>query len=339
MLSDDTPTPSATPPSIIEASIPFDGSDNSADIILRSADNMDFHVHKLILSMASPVFKTMFCLPTPSDSMRASSINCDEMKDGLPVITLSESALIIDLFLRTLYPTDIPDFHFTDFMDIYGLLQISRKYDVSAIRHIVRSNLRLAVEEEPLKAYLLAMLYELGDVAEKAAVACLRLPLASLATQAVPFPFLGDHLQQLLLFYLNSWKVVSNVTMDFSWFRNVGGLITMDYSLCNSSWAHAAGTGYYAHHYIWEYLSKVHQGMHTQGVQAITSLDSIPHDLCTRCPNCTFPDISMEPLHGMLRKATELKLTTVSHFRSIWTDLIICLLEVDVQIKSPKLRF
>ncbi|KAI0255963.1 hypothetical protein BJV78DRAFT_1113987, partial [Lactifluus subvellereus] len=42
---------------------PFDDAD--ADIILRSSDQVNFHVYKVILSVASPFFKDMFSLPQP----------------------------------------------------------------------------------------------------------------------------------------------------------------------------------------------------------------------------------------------------------------------------------
>ncbi|KAK0202117.1 hypothetical protein DFS33DRAFT_1352350 [Desarmillaria ectypa] len=40
----------------------FDGSDTTADVIIISRDNIRFHAHKLILSLASPFFKDMFAL-------------------------------------------------------------------------------------------------------------------------------------------------------------------------------------------------------------------------------------------------------------------------------------
>ena len=43
------------------ASEPFDHA--KADIILRSSDNIDFHVFKLFLSLASPFFEDMFNIP------------------------------------------------------------------------------------------------------------------------------------------------------------------------------------------------------------------------------------------------------------------------------------
>src|SRR5882762_6419961 len=86
-----TPNPSATK----DAKPPFHDPTN-ADIILRSCDNHDFYVYKLILSLASPVFKVMFGLPQPTqskeDAIQNPALNhFDEKKHGLSVIYLSES--------------------------------------------------------------------------------------------------------------------------------------------------------------------------------------------------------------------------------------------------------
>ncbi|EIW58580.1 uncharacterized protein TRAVEDRAFT_20544 [Trametes versicolor FP-101664 SS1] len=48
------------------ASYPFDL--DTADIILRTSDQVDFRVHRAILAIVSPVFATMFRLPQPSVS-------------------------------------------------------------------------------------------------------------------------------------------------------------------------------------------------------------------------------------------------------------------------------
>lgn len=62
----------------------------SADVILRSSDNVDFRVHKLILSEASPVFESMFTLPG-NDA-------------DLPVIPISEPPTALHAVLGVLYP-------------------------------------------------------------------------------------------------------------------------------------------------------------------------------------------------------------------------------------------
>lgn len=65
---------------------PFD--DLSADVVLRSSDGIDFRVHRIVLSLASPFFKEMFTLPQPTS------------EPEVPIIPMSESALLLDKALR-----------------------------------------------------------------------------------------------------------------------------------------------------------------------------------------------------------------------------------------------
>ena len=85
----------------------FDSPD--ADIILRaplrpddpeSAQFQDFHTHKAILSTASTVFHDMFSVPQPRQSA--------EDDANLPVVHVVEPAEIFEIFLRLIYPIELP---------------------------------------------------------------------------------------------------------------------------------------------------------------------------------------------------------------------------------------
>ncbi|KAJ7801648.1 hypothetical protein B0H14DRAFT_2894775, partial [Mycena olivaceomarginata] len=69
---------------------PFD--DPGADVILRSSDGIDFHVYRVVLSLASPFFKEMFGLPQPS------------FEPDVPTLPMVESAVVLDRTLRFWYP-------------------------------------------------------------------------------------------------------------------------------------------------------------------------------------------------------------------------------------------
>lgn len=73
----------------------FDSSP-TADIILRSGGPklVEFRAHRTILSIASPVFETMFSLPQPAADK------------SLPVCDLSEDANTLDALLRLIYPVE-----------------------------------------------------------------------------------------------------------------------------------------------------------------------------------------------------------------------------------------
>ena len=66
-----------------------------ADIILRSSDQVNFRVHKSLLALSSSFFKAMLSLPQPPDR---------EVVDGLPVVSLSEDAGLLNSLVSLLYP-------------------------------------------------------------------------------------------------------------------------------------------------------------------------------------------------------------------------------------------
>jgi BTB/POZ domain len=66
------------PPFVSKAAAPFNKSD--ADVVLRSADGIDFHTFKAYLSSASEVFNHMFSSPQPSETA-----NEEELADSLPI--------------------------------------------------------------------------------------------------------------------------------------------------------------------------------------------------------------------------------------------------------------
>jgi hypothetical protein len=90
---------------------PFINTDD-ADIILRSQDGVEFHVHKVILAFSSPYFKHMFLLPS---------------KDGqsLP-LDVPESGQIWESLLRLCYPVDAPSLNIDTITD---LLAAAIKYE------------------------------------------------------------------------------------------------------------------------------------------------------------------------------------------------------------------
>lgn len=73
----------------------FDNSP-TADIVLRSGGLkfVEFRAHRAILSIASPVFETMFSLPQPG------------AEKSLPVCDLSEDANTLEALLRFIYPVE-----------------------------------------------------------------------------------------------------------------------------------------------------------------------------------------------------------------------------------------
>ncbi|KAJ6581660.1 hypothetical protein B0H19DRAFT_1061181 [Mycena capillaripes] len=73
---------------VTDASSPFD--DPSGDIIIRSSENVDFRMHKVLLALASSFFKEMFEIPLGQtiDGEGKERPQPDEVRDGIPIIRM-----------------------------------------------------------------------------------------------------------------------------------------------------------------------------------------------------------------------------------------------------------
>ncbi|KAH8110820.1 hypothetical protein DFH11DRAFT_1618920 [Phellopilus nigrolimitatus] len=166
------------PGNVFRVTCPFDET-AQADMVLRSADGVDFRVMKGVLAVSSPIFFDMTSVATPStsDSSDSSSVVSEE---GLPVVVMYESnAVVLDALLRLLYPVVPPDLDDLDLLA--GLLCAAQKYDMPAVLYRVKEELcelssldngRLAMQ-----VYTLACEYMLEDEARMAAWESLKYPL------------------------------------------------------------------------------------------------------------------------------------------------------------------
>src|ERR1700709_1313663 len=131
----------------LTARAPFDNS--KCDIILRSANGVDFHVFKLILSLVSPVFQGMFMLPQDTTQTDASSI---------PIIPMAESSTTLESLLLLFYPATTPDFNSLE--DAKAVLEAARKYDMSTVVSRAEDNVFAQfLPTNPLGLYALSCIF------------------------------------------------------------------------------------------------------------------------------------------------------------------------------------
>jgi len=140
---------------------PFDRTD--ADLIIRSSDQVDFHVHKAILGIASVVFDDMFTAPGPSPS---------EQGQSNPVINLTEDSKTLRCVLTLIYPVDpsIPE----TLEDALSLFATCQKYQMDSTATRIRSLLRdhvppLFTAQNSFRAYGISRRYHLKQEAQVAA--------------------------------------------------------------------------------------------------------------------------------------------------------------------------
>lgn len=136
---------------------PFDI--RTSDIVLRTSDNVDFYLAKVILSIASTFFETMFSLTQPADN--ASSIVTDP-------ILISEDSETFDCLMRLIYPVDDPIITNLDLMD--KVLEAAVKYDVGqAIRLACAAMRKGFAQSSPLDVYAIACRLHIEAEAKHAA--------------------------------------------------------------------------------------------------------------------------------------------------------------------------
>ncbi|RDX47837.1 hypothetical protein OH76DRAFT_1405391 [Lentinus brumalis] len=133
---------------------PFD--DEDADIIFRSADGVDFRLHKVIVSKLSPILRDMLAAPPPPDV------------EGVPILDVTEDARTLEHVFRLCYPVEHPDITTVD--DLQAVLQVACKYDMAAVAANVRRIAKRILPREPLRVYALAYMLEIEDAARDAAL-------------------------------------------------------------------------------------------------------------------------------------------------------------------------
>lgn len=147
-MENNTDTTTALGNDIRDASSPFD--DSSADIIFRSCDNVDFHVHTIIMSLSSPFFSGMFTLTTTSST--DSTANTQEVyKGGLPIVPFPlVPGRILRLVLLSCYAIHVEDSSERDVRGFPAIptltLDKSTTLDACIIRPLVQSHLALPKE-------------------------------------------------------------------------------------------------------------------------------------------------------------------------------------------------
>ncbi|KAF8267381.1 hypothetical protein EI94DRAFT_1801721 [Lactarius quietus] len=144
---------------------PFDHAD--ADIILRSSDQVDFHVFKDILSLSSPFFKSMFSLPQPD-------VGVAEKQN--PVIDLTEHSSTIATLLTFIYPVVSVPPEPGSLGDMIDAFVAAKKYDMDVVSQRLNQTFAesAAVQDDPVVAFCVAYSHQLGDAARIAAKASLK---------------------------------------------------------------------------------------------------------------------------------------------------------------------
>lgn len=126
---------------VAEASSPFDRASNTssdddprlpADLVIRTRDGVSFHVHKIILGVASPAFAAMFI------NFQNSPAHAQDSAEE--PLALEEDARTLDALFRICYPVEDPVLD--QAQDIFNVLSAARKYMMDHATAFCRRALR-----------------------------------------------------------------------------------------------------------------------------------------------------------------------------------------------------
>ncbi|KAH7922635.1 hypothetical protein BV22DRAFT_645085 [Leucogyrophana mollusca] len=149
----------------VAARPPFDNPD--ADIILRSSDNVDLRVFRVILSLVSPIFKDMFSLPQPR------SANGEPLSVDLPIIPVTETSSTLENLLLYCYPGGVPQVSNLESASV--ILEAAIKYDMGPVHRLIGNTLLRFAESDPLSVYAIFSRYGWRDEMQVAARRALEL--------------------------------------------------------------------------------------------------------------------------------------------------------------------
>jgi len=195
--------------------------DDDADIVLQSSNMDDFHVHKVVLSKASPVFKGMSSLSSDSIANKEG-----ETKDGMPIIKMVEDTETLSILLRHIYP-ELPGPIVNSFEDFVGIkhgLELARKFDLPCLRDRLRLVLLSRVHERPEIVFSIGWAYQLHGVIQEAARKTLCRASLTGPEEAEFAEISGTALFRLLRYQRNCIAAALAPLANFTWIEAVPNL-------------------------------------------------------------------------------------------------------------------
>ena len=213
MSATDTPASENQPRIVTDAGAPFDNA--NADVILRSADNVDFRVFKLLLSLASPFFDDMFALPQAPEGD-----NSNETKEGLPVVQMMEERRALEMLLLACYPmsaVDSPDPE--TLAEVHLLLEAAVKYGVERVEKRIREWLVTPrfLHVDPVRVFAIACHYQFQEEAKLAAEATVFRSLSKRPYGGELDLIMGGQMYQLLQYHASCVEEAKKIFTNFTW--------------------------------------------------------------------------------------------------------------------------
>ena len=139
------------PQSTTNLDLGFDTDD--ADLILKSSDDVEFRVHKLMIFLASA--NHLCNMPVESSDVAK-----------LPMIRLTENSVTLGTLISMCYP--VAEVDLEDLSVVYEVLNAAMKFEMKKIIQILRVKLANYMEKDPLRIYFTSIVLGLKEEAIKA---------------------------------------------------------------------------------------------------------------------------------------------------------------------------
>ncbi|KAF8892204.1 hypothetical protein BD779DRAFT_1437260 [Infundibulicybe gibba] len=199
------------PPQTVTTDDFFDGAIGSADVILRSSDHVEFHTHRVLLSLASPVFRDMFTLP--QDSITPAS-GTTQPHTAIP---MAEHSHIIRHFLTWCDPR--AELTCDEWADIVGVLELADKFDIVPLRNAIKRTIVSShwAHTNPLSVYGTAIRFQFDDLACLAAKSSLQLSLGESPSAPEMDHISGINFHDLVRYHYSCSMQVIGATKNLTW--------------------------------------------------------------------------------------------------------------------------
>jgi len=227
---------------------PFD--DAEADVIIRSSDDVDFRVYKLLLCLASSFFKDMFSLPQGSSGNFFSD---QKIEGGLPVIQMTENCQIVEKLLMFCYPHLLAQApRLSTIEEILPILEAAMKYGIVELESRAKEALvtRPLIEERPLQVFAIACRYRWGQVARIAARHAVRQPFQEWHYVTELESISGEDYYRLRKYHWECSEAAMRVATKFRW-REGGKSVNFTCRHCGGILSSNVVSGVYKHSNRW----------------------------------------------------------------------------------------
>jgi len=215
--------------------------DPDGDLILRTADGVDFHVHQTVLQLSSSFFATMFSLP-----QAPSQVDGDKFQPADNVVCVSDDSKVLYRLLSWADPRGALELR--DLQDAAEILTCAEKYGMLMVKRRMMEfgyGGRESLKENPIALFALARRFGHPEMADFAAEESLRIAVVDWPDSTLLDLITARDYQALVRYYFYCQRAAKSVLKDWvQWSGTRDYVWKATWSLHNCSFKNYEGTNY-----------------------------------------------------------------------------------------------